>query len=41
MAHTIEVVPSRIDQQELAQELVAAARAEGAELIGAGGCSRT
>ena len=37
MTDTIEPVPARIDQQQLAQELVDAARAEGVELVGPGG----
>jgi putative transposase len=37
MTDTIEPVPARIDQQQLAQELVGAARAEGVELVGPGG----
>jgi hypothetical protein len=37
MTDTIEPVPARIDQQQLAQELVAAARADGVELVGPGG----
>jgi putative transposase len=37
MTETIEPVPARIDQQRLAQELVAAARTEGVELVGPGG----
>src|SRR3954453_6213578 len=37
MTETIEVVPDRIDQQQLAQQLVQAARAEGVELVGPGG----
>jgi putative transposase len=37
MTDTIEPVPARIDQQQLAQDLVAAARAEGVELVGPGG----
>jgi putative transposase len=37
MTETIEVVPDRIDQQQLAQQLVDAARAEGVELVGPGG----
>src|SRR3954467_14926445 len=37
MTETIEPVPARIDQQQLAQELVAAARAEGVELVGPAG----
>ena len=37
MTDTIEPVPARIDQQQLAQELVAAARIEGVELVGPGG----
>jgi hypothetical protein len=37
MTSTIEPVPDRIDQQQLAQQLVEAARAEGVELIGPGG----
>ena len=34
---TIEPVPDRIDQQQLAQQLVEAARADGVELVGPGG----
>lgn len=37
MTSTIEPVPDRIDQQQLAQQLVEAARAEGVELVGPGG----
>jgi len=37
MTETIAVVPDRVDQQQLAQQLVAAARAEGVELVGPGG----
>jgi len=37
MTETIEAVPDRIDQQQLAQQLVEAARAEGVELVGPGG----
>jgi putative transposase len=37
MTETIEVVPDRIDQQQLAQQLVEAARAEGVERVGPGG----
>jgi len=37
MTETIEGVPDRIDQQQLAQQLVEAARAEGVELVGPGG----
>src|SRR5881392_2405073 len=37
MTETIEVVPDRIDQQQLAQQLVEAARAQGVELVGPGG----
>src|SRR5690349_7159635 len=37
MTDTIESVPARIDQQQLAQQLVDAARAEGVELVGPGG----
>jgi hypothetical protein len=37
MTETIEVVPDRIDQQQLAQQLVDADRAEGVELVGPGG----
>jgi transposase-like protein len=37
MTSTIEPVPDRIDQQQLAQQLVEAARADGVELIGPGG----
>ena len=37
MTETIEAMPSTIDQQQLAQDLVEQARAEGVELIGPGG----
>jgi putative transposase len=37
MTDTIGPVPARIDQQQLAQDLVEAARAEGVELVGPGG----
>lgn len=37
MTSTIEPVPDRIDQQQLAQQLVEAARADGVELVGLGG----
>src|SRR4051812_50035269 len=37
MADTIKAVPNRIDQQQLAQQLVEAARADGVELVGPGG----
>jgi transposase-like protein len=37
MAETIEVVLDRIDQQELAQQLVEAARVDRVELVGLGG----
>ncbi len=37
MTDTIGPVPARIDQQQLAQELVEAARADGVELVGPGG----
>jgi putative transposase len=37
MSDTIEPVADRIDQQQLAQQLVDAARAEGIELVGPGG----
>src|SRR3954468_18897503 len=37
MTDTIGPVPARIDQQQLARELVEAARAEGVELVGPGG----
>ena len=37
MTDTIESVPDQIDQQQLAQQLVEAARAEGVELVGPGG----
>src|SRR3954470_22296190 len=37
MTDTIGPMPARIDQQQLAQDLVAAARAEGVELVGPGG----
>src|SRR4051812_8315290 len=38
MTSTIEPVPDRIDQQQLAQQLVAAAGADGVELVGRVGC---
>lgn len=37
MTSTIEPVPDRIDQQQLAQQLVEAARTDGVELVGPGG----
>ena len=37
MTETIEPMAAQIDQQQLAQELVEQARAEGVELVGAGG----
>ena len=37
MTDTIGPMPARIDQQQLAQDLVEAARAEGVELVGPGG----
>ena len=37
MADMIEAVPDRINQQQLAQQLVEAARADGVELVGPGG----
>ena len=37
MTSTIEPMPDRIDQQQLAQQLVEAARADGVELVGPGG----
>jgi putative transposase len=37
MTETIEAVTAQIDQQQLAQELVEKARAEGVELVGPGG----
>ena len=37
MTDTIGPVPAQIDQQQLAQQLVDAARAEGVELVGPGG----
>ena len=37
MTDTIEAVPDRIDQQQLAQQLVDAARADGVELVGPDG----
>ena len=40
MTETIEVVPGRIDQQQLAQQLVDSARAEGVELVGPDGVLR-
>jgi hypothetical protein len=39
MTDTIEPVPARIDQKQLAQDLVEAARAEGVELVARVGCS--
>jgi hypothetical protein len=38
MTDTIGAVPDRIDQQQLAQQLVDAARAEGIELVGPADC---
>ena len=37
MTETIEPMAAQIDQQQLVQELVGQARAEGVELVGAGG----
>lgn len=37
MTETIESMPAQIDQQQLAQDLVAKARAEGVDLVGPGG----
>ena len=37
MTETISPVPEQIDTQQLAQDLVARARAEGVELVGPGG----
>ncbi len=37
MPETIEPMPAQIDQQQLAQDLVEKARAEGVELVGPGG----
>ena len=37
MTETISPVPEQIDTQQLAQELVARARAEGVDLVGPGG----
>lgn len=37
MPETIEPMPAHIDQQQLAQDLVEKARAEGVELVGPGG----
>jgi putative transposase len=37
VTETIEGVPDRIDQQQLAQQLVEAARAEAVELVGPSG----
>jgi transposase-like protein len=37
MTETIESMTAQIDQQQLAQELVEAARADGVELVGPGG----
>src|SRR6476619_4838545 len=37
MTETIEVMPTRLDQQHFAQALVEQARSEGVELIGPGG----
>ena len=37
MSETIEPMPAQIDQQQLAQDLVEKARAEGVELVGPGG----
>lgn len=38
MSDTIGPIPARIDQQQIAQDLVDSARAEGVELVGPGGC---
>ena len=40
MTQTIEPMPAQIDQQQLAQELVDKARAEGVDLVGPGGLPR-
>ena len=37
MTETIEPMPTSLDQQQLAQELVEKARADGVELVGPGG----
>jgi transposase-like protein len=37
MSETLPFVPDRIDQQQLAQQLVQAARTDGVELVGPGG----
>jgi hypothetical protein len=37
MTDTIRPLPDRIDQQQLAQQLVEAARTDGVELVGPGG----
>jgi putative transposase len=37
MTETIEPMPAQIDQQQLAQELVEKARADGVDLVGPGG----
>jgi putative transposase len=37
VTETIEPMPARIDQQQLAEDLVEKARTEGVELIGPGG----
>ncbi|TCK21949.1 hypothetical protein EV378_5946 [Pseudonocardia endophytica] len=37
MTETIEPVPDRIDQQQLAQQLIDTAREQGVELVGPGG----
>jgi putative transposase len=37
VTETIEPMAAQIDQQQLAQELVEQARADGVELVGAGG----
>lgn len=37
MTDTVEPVPARIDQQQLAQQLIETSRAEGVELVGPGG----
>jgi transposase-like protein len=37
VTETIESMATQIDQQQLAEELVAAARADGVELVGPGG----
>ena len=41
MTEMIEPMPAAIDQEQLARELVERARAEGVELVGPGGLTKT